>query len=103
MAEVVTINAPVAQDAGATTVRIALLVLDWEHALFKVHLAEWTNGDFVPGGKRVVAHYQGALALTLMRALNTADLSQASHYHRVMTRLLADGKIPAGTASGTPD
>ena len=51
MAEVVTFNAPVAQDAGATTFRIALLVLDWEHALLKVHLAEWTNGDFVPGGK----------------------------------------------------
>lgn len=103
MAEIVTLNAPVQADAGATVFRIALLCLDWEHAIIKVYLRQWASGAFVPGGKHLPVEYSGATATNLMIGLNTANLSTQSLHQRVMARLLADGKIPAGTSSGAPD
>ena len=103
MAEIVTLSTPVQTDPGATVFRIALLSFDFEHALIKVHVAEWSGGAFVVGGKRIPVIYEGPIATTLMLQLNKVNLSTQSLHQRVMTRLLADGKIPAGTASGVPD
>ena len=47
--------------------------------------------------------YEGAEATTLMTALNTANLSIISLQKRILNRLAADGKLPAGTVTGTPD
>lgn len=101
MAEIVTLNAPVLSDPGATTFRIALIVLDWQGAALKIHLREWANGAFVPGGKLIPIGYEGPTATSLMVALNKANLTTQSLHQRVMARLLADGKLPAGTASGS--
>ena len=103
MAEIVTLNAAVQADAGATVFRIALLAFDWERALIKIHLKQWSAGAFVAGGKHLAVSYDGATATTLMNQLNTVNLSTQSLHQRVMARLLTDGKIPAGTSSGTPD
>jgi hypothetical protein len=105
MAELVTLNAPVQADPGATVFRIALIVFDWEHAVIKVHLKEWggSPGGFVPGGKALPTGYEGPVATTLMRQLNTINLTTQSLHQRIMARLLADGKIPSGTSSGAPD
>ena len=46
--------------------------------------------------------YIGAEALTLARLMNTADFSIKSLHTRILQKLLADGKIPAGTVSGVP-
>jgi hypothetical protein len=43
------------------------------------------------------------IATTLIRALNTANNTQRSLQRRVLERLVADGKLPAGTVTGTPD
>jgi hypothetical protein len=103
VAEIVTLAAPIQTDPGATVFRIALVVFNWEDAVIKVHLKEWANGAFVPGGKHVPVGYEGDVATTLMRQLNTINLSTQSLHQRIMARLQADGKIPAGTQSGTPD
>jgi hypothetical protein len=104
MAEIVTLDQPVAADPGATVFRVALLALDWERGVIKIHLREWVNGAFVPGGKLVPVGYEGDVARTLMTQLNKANLSTQSLHQRVMARVLADGKLPsAGTLTGTPD
>ena len=105
MAEIITLNTAVQVDAGATVFRIALIVFDWEHALIKIHLRQWNAGAFVPDGKRVTASYEGAEATTLMTQLNKVNLSTAGNslHQRVIARLLADGKLPSGNASGSPD
>lgn len=103
MAEIVTLAAPVQTDPGATVFRIARLVFDWEIDVIKVHLKQWANGDFVAGGKHLPVSYEGPVAVTMMRQFETLNLSTQSLHQRVLARLLADGKVPAGTASGTPD
>lgn len=58
-------------------------------------------------GNRILAEYSdangGTTAATLISALNTANLSVKSLQQRILERLAADGKIPAGTVTGTPD
>lgn len=105
MPEVVTLTAPVQADPGATVFRIAAIVFDWENARIKIQLKEFAPGagTFVPGGKLLPTSYEGAVATTLMRQLNTINLATQSLHQRIMARLIADGKIPAGTASGAPD
>lgn len=41
-------------------------------------------------------------AVALMTALNTANLSVKSLQKRVIEKLQADGKLPAGSVTGTP-
>lgn len=104
MAEEVDFSAPVqaVSDPGATRFRIALLSFDWEHAHILIRLREWNGTDFA-SGKRVEAEYFGAVATNLMIALNKANLSTQSLHQRVIAKLLADGKIPSGTQTGTVD
>lgn len=45
----------------------------------------------------------GTVAASLLHALNTADLSVKSLQRRVLEYLVSDGKLPAGSVSGTPD
>lgn len=103
MAEYVTLSAPVYADPGATTFRIALLVMDWEHSIIKIHLREWGGVAFTPGGKMVTVIYEGVTARNLMIALNKANLTTNTLHQRVLERLLTDGKIPAGSTEGTPE
>lgn len=100
MAEIVTFAAPV--DPIRTVFRIGLLSFDWFNATITVHLREWDGTKFTDRPP-VVATYNGDVATTLMTQLNKINLSTQSLHQRVMTRLAADGKIPAGTASGAPD
>lgn len=45
----------------------------------------------------------GTTIATLLAALNTANLSTKSLQRRILERLVADGYLPAGTVTGTPD
>lgn len=103
MAEIVTLNTATQADAGATVFRVALISFDWEKAFIKIHLKQWSGGAFVAGGKHIPVSYEGSTARTLMNQLNTVNLSTQSLHQRIMSRLLADGKLPAGTVTGSPD
>lgn len=76
--------------------RVQKLVLDWQREIIKAAL-------IAPGGERVVCTYRGEEALTLMTQLNKLDLSVNSLHKRLLQRLVADGKLPAGTITGEPD
>ena len=47
--------------------------------------------------------YEGAEALTYARLINTGDFTAKSLHTRILEKLAADGKLPAGTISGAPD
>lgn len=101
MPEQITFAAPV--EPPKTVFRIARIDFDWRSAVVTIELREWNGGVF--GEQTLTAFYTGATATTLMQQLNKLNLSTAGNslHQRVMTRLLADGKIPAGTASGAAD
>jgi hypothetical protein len=101
MAEQVTLDAPLVP--AKTVFRIALLALDWQNAHIQVVVQEWDTVTLKYGSQVTVAHYTGAQATNLMIALNKANLTTQSLHQRVIAQLLADGKIPSGTQSGTPD
>lgn len=66
----------------------------WSSAIIKI-------GLLGANGERRTETYTGAIATTLMSALNTTNLSVKSLHRRILERLLADGKL-TGTISGTP-
>lgn len=70
--------------------------LDWARAWVRIWLRN-------PAGKAEAYGYSGAVATTLMRQLNKANLSTISLHRRILERLVADGKLPAGTVAGVPD
>lgn len=101
MAEIITLAAAI--DPPKTVFRIALIAFDWQNAHITIHLRDWAGGAF--GDRTLEAHYTGAVATTLMTQLNKVNLSTAGNslHERVIDRLTADGKIPSGTRSGSPD
>jgi hypothetical protein len=54
-------------------------------------------------GHHTTCVYEGATAVTLMGALNRANLTSNSLQRRVLAQLAADGKLPGGTVTGTQD
>jgi hypothetical protein len=72
-----------------------------------LHLDLRLGGMIVVGllgsdGVAFAVTYSGATALTLMTALNVANLSVKSLHQRVLEKLALDGFLPAGTVSGVP-
>ena len=47
--------------------------------------------------------YRGKAALDMIKWLNTANFSVNSMHKKILQRLTADGVIPPGTVTGTPD
>jgi hypothetical protein len=52
---------------------------------------------------RVHCQYVGAQAITLMKQFNTMNFSVNSMHKRVLQKLSADGLLPPGEVTGTPD
>lgn len=104
MAEDIILNAAVLVDTGATKFRVTQLHLDWESQKIGIRLREVNaNGVAAQGGRVVHASYGGAMAITLMTALNKANLSTKSLHKRIIEQLQADGRLGAGTINGSPD
>lgn len=82
--------------AGAEAYRVQSLHLDWAEERIRV----WVK---TPSGDVDVHAYRAEEAVMLMRALNKADLSVKSLHRRLLEKLVADEKIPAGTISGEPE
>ena len=79
-----------------TDYRVAAVAFDWDRAQIVITL-RGTNGE----ERREI--YVGPTATTLMIALNKIDCSTISLQKRILNRLVTDGKLPAGTVSGSPD
>lgn len=82
------------QPPARTHYTISRLTLDWDSACIDIVLRDNT-------GETQSHTYSGAEATTLMRGLNTANLTSNSLHKRTLARLIADGRL-AGTVSGTP-
>lgn len=76
--------------------QVVAITFNWSDAYIKVLV----NDGF---GKILNLSYQNAAATTLMVALNKANLSTLSLHKRILNQLVTDGKLPAGTVTGTPD
>lgn len=76
--------------------RISIIKFNWDEAKIHIVLKD-TQGDTITVG------YTGAAATSLMIALNKANLSTNSLQKRTLEQLVADGKIPAGSVTGSPD
>ena len=79
-----------------TGYQVRALILRWTEAVIKIDL----NDGF---GKILSFTYAGTQATSLMVALNKANLSTQSLHSRILSQLVTDGKLPAGTVTGTPD
>jgi hypothetical protein len=94
MAEQLDLATPIAPPQR-TTYRISRVVLDWDAQVIQITLV---GSD----GLEVRAEYTGAIAVGLMTVLNTTNLATLSLQKRILQKLVTDGKLPAGTVSGTP-
>lgn len=94
MAETLTLTAPIVPPTR-TTYAIKRLVLDVSAAVIQAYLG---GSD----GVEVLVEWSGAQATTLLTALNSANLSVKSLQRRVLEQAVTDGKLTAGTVSGTP-
>ena len=82
---------------GTTVInyRVIELVMNWPNAHVGVTLSDQEGGT-------VHCTYDGAEAAALMLTHNTANLTNNSLHKRAINKLEADGKLPAGTITGTP-
>lgn len=93
MAEQLNLTTPITYPA-TTFYRISALHLDWDGQRITVVL-RGSDGS-------ITSHmYTSDQAVTLMRALNTANLSTKSLHRRILERLHQDNVL-TGTVSGMP-
>lgn len=92
--EQLTLTTPITPPA-CTTYTVDRLVLHWSAQVIQVYLIGSDGGE-------VFAEYVGAAATPLLTVLNTANFSTLSLHKRILQRLQTDGKLPAGTITGTP-
>ena len=78
-----------------TSWRVSSLHLDWDNSQITIRLKG-------PNGEAKFHSYGGATALTMMVALNKANLTTNSLHKRVLNQLITDGVI-LGTVTGAPD
>ena len=104
--EKIVLSVPVYVSPGATEFRVADLYLRRAHPERQAEIIalyrEVAGSDFVLGGKSLECRYNGPDAETLLIQLNKANLSTISLEKRILQRCQADGKLGAGTISGTP-
>jgi hypothetical protein len=100
MAESLVLTAPIVPPTPPTLA---------EYQVIRFGLDRATSESFVMfvvrsnTGRIVEAKYVGAAADAMISALNTVNLSTKSLQKRILERMVADGFIPAGTVTGTPD
>lgn len=105
MAEELTLTNPqVKPEVRNTKFQVVFSSFDWDGQ----HIAFRLKGE---NNEIVYAEYGGMMsddagraeATKMMRSLNTANNSTKSMHKRILEKLSADGKIPAGTVTGAPD
>ena len=101
MAEIFTTDAPVQADPGASTFRVASHLLVWDGPFVEIVLREWADGTF--RGRRIRITYDGAAAVAILRVVSRGEFAPSSLHGWLLARCQADGKLPAGQRTGTPD
>lgn len=97
MAEKLVLATPIAVTPPSTTEYvIRSLYFGWDEQRIAIALRDNNGGT-------VMCTYEGAPATALMTAIAKANLSTNSLPKRIMNQLTADGKIPPGSVTGTPD
>jgi hypothetical protein len=105
--EKLVLASPALATVGATEFRVESVYLKRDHpdapAEIRAIFRELTPGTvtFAPNGRALSCRYDGDDAETLVRALNTTNLSTASLERRVTLRCQSDNKIAAGTITGS--
>lgn len=94
MPEILNLNTPIIPPARVSYT-FARLTLDLEAQVIQA-VVRGSDGVEVRG------EWTGATAVSLMTALNTANLSVTSLVKLVFQQLVTAGKLPAGTVSGVP-
>ena len=61
---------------------------------------DWTVVDNT--GKTMSGSYNGSIAATFLNQINTGNFTVTSLQKKIILRLQADGKLGAGTVSGSP-
>lgn len=80
--------------------RVASIRFDIRQSAIRIDVQEAVEGDLVEAGKVYHCGYDGAEAKALMQSLNTANLSTGNSLQkRILTKLTADGQLPAGTVT----
>ena len=92
MAEILEPTAP----PSVASYQVQELLLSRVRAFIKVVLSDSL-------GNRFVCSYTGGAALAKINQLNTANLTVSSLEKRILESLVSDGKLPAGTVTGTPE
>lgn len=97
MAESLTLTTPITPTAPTTTTyTVRSIYLGRDEEVIRVVVRD--------NNHVLTTHvYEGATAVTLMTALNKANLSTNSLQKRILNQLASDGKLPAGTVTGTQD
>lgn len=108
--EQVALSTPVFVSSGATNFRVWQLTLKRADADSPANNAAITatfrevSGSpavFIANGRTLACTYVGTQAENLIVALNSANLSTISLEHRIIAQCQTDGKLGAGTISGT--
>ncbi len=94
MSEQLDLTSPIAPPTR-TAYTFSRLVLDLDAQVIQA-VVRGTDGVEVRG------EWVGSTAVALMTALNTANLSSLSLVKRVLQKMVTDGKLPAGSVSGSP-
>lgn len=84
--------------------KIVAISLDEELSWIRIRLRGEQNQLLQPEyGGPFATPAERASTITLIRALCVANLTTKSLPKRILERLAADGKLPAGSITGTPD
>jgi hypothetical protein len=99
MPELFTFTAPVAPPK--TVFRPSYAALDLLNSRIDLHVREWDGTVY--GELMIPVTWTGAEAMTMMRAINKANLTTRTLLERLMDKALADGKLKAGNVGGVAD
>jgi len=98
------LTTPITSQTTTAKYHVVVLVLDLEAT---------AGPQTAPGAIRITLRdnngaktfygYDGTEATTLIRFLNTANLTTKSMHKRILERLEGDGKLPPGDVIGAPD
>lgn len=103
MAELLTLTTPVIPSVSSTTAyRLCRLVIDHDR-VGNGSIAAFIRDNNGAGREIVWRDTAGEPATSLIIALNKANLSVKSLERRVLEQAVADGKLGAGTVTGSPD
>lgn len=105
MAEEYTLTTPETTPAVHNAAyKVQMLQFDWAGGHWLARLKGQNDEVIVTGyGGPGSTQAERDDAVKMMKQLNTANLTTKSLHKRVLEKLSADGKIPPGTTTGTPD